>query len=505
MISLLPLPPVQVDLPSWEGESVSRWRALESRAAHLAARAGTGPRFDALLAEARRMLESEHPDVAKRMLTDRRFARAVATVWADSPALAARTMTAELVGALRPTPHRRPSRLTVVIATKLLLGHFDELDTWRPGLFAELTATVRAMVAASVVGRTDTIETLRTQGAFLLDPQGPRTLARHLLSTGTSPHAWFRTHGLAMAVDTRYFHLVRDAVYLVQIEDADPTVAGHPVLTEVRDEVVARQRSATPTSDPDGARRFGHDVLTALLLKDVRRPAPDWLETVTALAGDPRHRQTERWALWWRPLDQRLLDRAVRWMSTADLRAFLDAVEDYGRSRGKTDLTRMIAPRRIFLDGLYEADRIVETRLVLGADVSRRVAGPAGLSRYDAARYSETGGNDKAIIIVDCGDFTLVEGSHNFKLYVFAGRPVARLMNRSERHFTLDDFRDRVPQEHERLHGPERWTMISHQGLWQREAFNFLRHLGVRVEERTLVDERTYLTIQRRRASEGWY
>lgn len=504
MTSLLPLPPVRAELPAWSERTAERWKALETRANVLATRAGTGRRFDALVDEARRMLEDGDPELLSRV-SQRRFARAVVTVWAADPALAARTTTSDLLAALRPSTDRRPSRLTVVTTVLFLLKHYTVLDEWRPGLFAELAATIRAMVAASATGSDDTVETLRTQGSFLLDPQGPRTLARHLLSIGSTPHDWFRAHRLGAATDTRFFHLVRDAVYLVQIEDADPTIEGHAVLAQVRDEVLARQRSTQGQSDPDETRRFGHDVLTALLLKEVRRPATDWLDAVTTIAGDPRHRQTERWSLWWRPLDRRLVERAVRWMSTADLRAFLDAVEDYGRSQGNTDLTRMIAPRRIFLDGLYEADRIVETRLVLGSDVSRRVAGPARLSQYDAARYSETGGNDKAIIIVDCGEFTLVEGSHNFKLYVFAGRPVGRLMNRSERHFTLDDFRDRVPREHERLHGPERWTAISHQGLWQREAFNFLRYLGVSVQERTLVDERTHLAIQRRRASEGWY
>ncbi len=500
MISLLPLPPARADqLAGWSERALTGWSRLEERASVLAAHAGTGRRFDELVQEARGLLDALDRDLPHRMTAEPRFARAVVTAWAGDRDLCERTMTSELVEMLRPVEGRRPSRLAVITTTSLLLAHFDALDEWRPGLFATLAATIRAMVAASAVGRADSVETLRTQGAFLLDPQGPRTLARHLLATGVDPVDWLRAHHLGTMRNLRYAHLLRDAVYLVQIEDADPTVEGHTVLVQVRDEIVARQRSTKDATDSDAARRFGHDVLSALLMKDARRPAADWLDAVTVLAGDPRHRQTERWALWWRPLDPSLVERAVRWMSTADLRAFLEAVAEYGRSQGKSDLTRMLAPRRRFLEGLYETDRIVETRLILGSDVGRRVVGPAGSSSFDAARYSETNGNDKAIIVVDCGDFTVVEGSHNFRLFLFAGEPVHRLMDQRKRHYTLDDFRSLTTAEHEQLHGRGRWTAISHQNGWQREAFSFLRRLGVQVDERSLVDDATYLSIQRRR------
>ena len=484
------------DLPAWDPRAWEAWERKTERVRHISRRAGGGRHFDALVTEARKLLDAgDEPAVVAR-LGSRRFARAVATAWSADADLAQRTMSRTLLAAFRSETAPRPSRLTTIALARVLLAHFDHLDRWADGLFADLAHTVRGAVSAQPERAPDVVEVLRSEGSYLLDPQGPRTLARHLLSTGTDLRAWLRGHHLATEEDTRFARLARDAHYLVQIEDCDPEHGDHAFLRAIAADAVARQKSEQQA----GAHRyFGHDVLEALTAKSSRRPSQAWVDALIAIGGDPRRRQTDRWDLWWGRVHERALAQSLRWMSGADLGTFLDAVEQYGREKGNTDLNRMLEPRRTFLMGLYESDRIRETRLVLGADIARKVA----RSAIDAARYVEPNNQSTAIVILDCGDFTLVEGSHNFRLYLFTGPPVASLMDLRKRHFVLDDFREKARQQHAERDPAGASTAISHNGLWQRGALDFLRRRGIAVDERALVTPNTYAAIQRRRAAEG--
>lgn len=494
----LVLPRPVFALSSWPEDVASTWQERSARARGITRRTGTGRRQQAVVDEARRLLVGGSPDVLRGQLAERRFARAVVQLWALDHDLARRTMSTTLLESLRPSG-RRPSRVMTLTLGDLLLDRFDLLDAWRPGLLAALADVVRDLVAAlparpDLAGRpADLVETFRAHGRFLLHDDGPRALARHLTQEGEDLAGWFRANHLLGLADGRYGQSARDAFYLVRIEDADPSTEGHDFLGALADEVVARAAAG------DGSdRRFGHLALTALCDKPTLHPAAQWLETIVAIAGDPRLSRTTGWQTWWARVDARLREQAVRWMSGADLRAFLEAVTRYGEEQGKSDLTRMFVRRRRFLEGLYESGLIARTRLVLGPEV-RSAVRRAGLSSADAAVYAENGARDKAVLLVDCGEFHLVEGSHNFKLYVYAGAAPASLFDEARRHFRLQDFAERLPAEHTAAHGPGTHVAVVHNGLWQSGALDFLAGQGIRVDERALLDDADFAERRVRR------
>src|SRR5690606_21233387 len=134
------------------------------------------------------------------------------------------------------------------------------------------------------------------------------------------------------------------------------------------------------------------------------------------IAGDPRTRGTHQWETWWGRIDPGSTTRAVRWMQGLNLRAFLDGVERYAIESDKEDMERMLERRARLRLGLYEQDRVHDVRLILGDEIRRYISASTAIPVNDVARLSDVARRSTAVIYVDCGDFSLIEGSHSFPL-----------------------------------------------------------------------------------------
>ncbi|MGF0116028.1 EH signature domain-containing protein [Promicromonospora sp. Marseille-Q5078] len=447
-----------------------------------------------MLGEARTLLESRRSEEIVARSTDRHFARAVVVLWSEEPRLAQRSMTPPLVDAVTAGP---PSRQTVITLAALLLTHYDLLDDWHEGLFAAVTSAVdRAVGGTRHREHQDLVEVIRASGRYVTRVDGPQVLAGELVATGTTPENQPEARALCGNDQGRYARVLRNSYYLAQIHAADHTTDGHAFLAD------ATARATTLRRDEDD-RRFGIAVLTALLDKpDGRMPSASWVEAVVEVGGDPRHEQNPTWREWWAHVPDDLRARAVRWMSGADLRTFLAAVELFGIENGNVDLQRMFPQRQRFLMGLYESGLVRSTRLILGEDVRATVRRVTNLGLYDVPRFADPR-RDTAIVFVDCGDFHLVEGSHNFKLHVYLGEPEPVLTDPLHRSFTRDDLTKTVPYRHQQRHGESAFGAWSHHGsAWLWHALDFLRDGGVSLDESALVTRQDLAyVVQRRRGT----
>jgi len=498
--TLVDLPARTVTLPVWGAAMPAAWTERAQAAGRITTRAGTGRHFDALIAEARTLLIAGHHDALVNRAGDRRFLRAVVTVWADNEPLARSTMTPGLLRSLAVAGSF--SRLTTITAASLLLEHFDLLDHWRPGTFDALAHLVRSAVETSPARRhRDVVEALRVNAAVMFVADGPQRLARWLVTQdGLDPVTWFRGHGLSAHLDSRFGRVARDAYFLAWIEAADASASEHPYLATIKDEAIARQR--TETTDADG-RCFGHVVLEALTKKPTSRPSGTWMEAILDIGGDPTKYETHQWRTWWARVAPEALRQAVRWMQGVNLRAFLDGVDAYARETGNESMKRMLERRRLLLLGLYEQDRARDVRLILGDDIRRWVVRHSAVP-IDAARLRGGISSDTAMVYLDAGDFALVEGSHNFKLHLYVGTGgVPAIADRRTRVFDAVDLRDVYPDRHVITRGGHMYLGVAHQGgEWIRTALDFLRSRGIRLDERALMTPNDYADLARRRA--GW-
>ena len=498
--TVLTLPVPEMRLPAWSSDTVEKWDAHADKARSLGRGAGTGRHFEGLLAQARVLLRAGDLPAIAAWCGHPRSLRAIVTVWRDDPHLARETMTPDLVRSL--VLEAGCSRLTAITTLSLFLEHFDLLDTWYPGLFLSTRDLLWRAVSSQVPrGRSDAVETVRTNATVLLESDGPGRLAAWLTSNGGDLMAWLRDARLSEYADSRFGRLTRDAFYLRWLAAADAESEDHDLLETISSEVVARQRTESSRSD---GRWFGHDVLAALTAKTTRYPSNAWLTAVQAIGGDPRTRETTQWRLWWSQVPPEHVARAVRWLGGGDLKAFLDGIARYAEETHNDDMTRMLDRRRRLLLGLYEQDRVLDVRLVLGDDIGAWVRRSAPV-RIDAARLWDAGKQDTALVYVDCGDFALVEGSHNFKLHLFTRGSVPELADRSRREFRSEEIRENLPALHQSRWGWDSYLGVAHQGgEWIRRALDFLRDRGIQLDERVLMTQNDYADLARRRAA-GWY
>lgn len=496
-MKLRAFPPVPtVAVAAWSESGSIAWANNFTRAAVLVERAGSGRHFTALVGDARTLLDAGDLDALATRLTDRRFVRAVATAWAEDDDLAARTLRLPVIGMI---DDAGVSRLGTLLLARIYLDRFDGLDRWQPGLHAGVRTLVRKAVA-SHPARThvDAMESLRRQDSYLFTADGPARLAAHLVASHRDLTAWFKDSLLSAYSTTRFARVARDEFYLAQVAAADAEQGDHEFLGVITDEVLGRQRTAT--TEEDGW-YFGHRVLLALTDKRTRRPSAVWIQAMLDIGGDPRFQQTESWLTWWERVPEENLKRAVRWMSGINLTAFLDGVEAYAKVQGNVPMQRMLERRKRLLNGLYEQDRIDDVRLVMGSDVSRWIRRSVNVDLGDAARLDGSGLDSTAVIYVNCGDFCLVEGSHNFSLHVYIGGPLEQLENRARTVFHGGFLRDELPGSHLSRRGSRAYTSIAHHasGSWIVKALDFLKGSGVTLDERGLMTKSDFADLSRRR------
>ncbi len=512
-------------LPGWPVGSFDSWDRLTDRAQRLTARAGTGRQFDLLLAEVRHLIDSGRIDLLSARLSERRFARAVVTVWSEDRERARASMTPAVVSLLVDSQAPRPSRLLVAALASMFLTHFDRLDSWSPGLFEATSTAVERAVTQIPVRRTraetppppppshasasvpappppspsppasrDIVDAFQYNSEFLLDIEAPRAVAQGLRATGMALVDWLRLIGINGHVNGRYGIRVREAVFLEKIRSADHTRAeGLGFLPELTSKTVVESLG---TDDM----YFGHQILVAMTDKPDTAPCDEWLDAIVKIGGDPRLQRQAQWHTWWEPLPQAARDKAVRWMSVEDLRLFLTAVENHGLITRNAELQRMFPARKEFLWGLYESGLVRESRVVLGSGARTSVQRQMGRRSINAASLTQRA--DTAIVILDCGDFHVVEGSHSFKFWIYAGRPTAPLFDYSHRVFTPDQLIKDVPEAHAQAHpaGRRAHVGITHAATtWQNHALNFLiETLGAPVDPQRVLTPGDYSTLKHR-------
>lgn len=482
---------VRFELPPWPQETATEWEGLRRRARAVASKVGATRGFTDDLELARALIDRQDIEGIHQRLASARFARAVASVWAHEPERAWISMDDSLVRGLVGARPGAPSRLLLSTMAQVFFTYYDQLDQPRPGIIDALREALvdgmRRRLEQSGSPLNGALGAVQDRAHQLLYPTQLPALAEEIQASGAGLHEWLHRCELDAFDVGRFSVRLRQETYLRQIATADPTRPdGLDFLTDLTAESVCR----APGTE---GWYFGHHVVAALALRPDHPPCDKWMDTMMTIAGDPRLRQTPEWRTWWEPLGERVQRAAIRWLSLEDLELFLDAIERFGEEDYRDDIRRMFPARSAFLRGLYRSNLITETRLVLGDRVRTGVRRHLGNQRADMSRLSDNPG--LAVIIVDCGTFYFVEGSHNFRWGIFAGRTPDRLLDRSVRSYTRTELYEQVVHEHDARHplGAQAREWRTHQGYWAVRAWRFLvERLGIDLDGRVVLDDATY-------------
>lgn len=484
--------PPSVDLQPWPPLFSEAWGGLAGRVRTLTSRAGQGAAFEVLLDEIRDLIDSAQFDEITARVGDRKFLRALVTVWLEDNTRAAASLNESTVTSIQ-SQSANLSRLTSHVLIAVFLNYFDLLDGWAPGLRSRLSGFIREVGATQKMRQrgADIIEEIRAAPQLYLEQDSPKRMADFLLKAGQTLSSHLRAFGGGTLGDGRYGQLVRQELHLAQIRVADP-MEDHDFLYQLRDRAVYGAASAV---DP----LFGHTLLRELVQRSDEAPGPAWLETILEIGGDPRLRHTDAYRTWWRPISEDHARKVTRWLSAEDLKMFLLAVEEFGQQGRVESLKRMFPARKKFMWGLYESGFVRETRLFLGDNARaavRRYLSAEG-QRADFSLYETDA--DTAIIYLDCGPFHIVEGSHSFRMWVYMGEPDETLVNRARRSYTRDDFIKAIPgRRTAKLHSADgrEFDSFVHSGFWQRNPIYFLASQGVRLDIEALLTRDDYAEMK---------
>ena len=293
----------------------------------------------------------------------------------------------------------RPSGLLVESLTKQYFKLYDEVDCYRS-------------FAKWLINAKDKRKELDENTRFLLGEDGPKSVADRCIEQQVDFVTVVQSLGLNKYGAGRYYTVAQLCYYINRLEKLKANESSD-LLTELMHPTAYN----APFTE---YQLLGHRALEILIDKapEGTELNPQWEKFILSVAGDPRiPKDHDNYRKWWSYLGNKRIEKVRSWLSRLDLKIFLEVLEQYAKSRGGADIQRMYPPRKIFLEGLFNAKLVKSTRLYLSSQADAYAK--RHYDRDELPSYSLVTGNQASIIALQIGDRYLVEGSHSCKIWLY--------------------------------------------------------------------------------------
>lgn len=483
----LPHPPqLRMDWPDYVE---SDWSTLFERAEKHAQSSGGGDAFDSMCHRLANAIHRNDSSEVHTALKKRLGARVLTWLWCNDKAILKRSCKVLLLDSLVQQQQPRLTRTTFLQLCQLYFQEFDQLERLESGLFEKLESVLREQSERmprqkNVQGSTDPIRSIQQNIDWLVGINGPARFSQQVRESGAELEQKFVALGLVGYDNGRYADLCRAHYYIETLKQLE-VGQWDPVF----DELLKPSVNRAPFGED---KRIGHVALEILIDRAGSEVSEQWQEFVLGVAGDPRiYSSATNYQEWWKPLGADRVEKVRGWLSREDLKLFLKALEQYGIESGNSDLQRMFPARKRFLEGLYNQKLIRNTRLMLGRSAESIVKRLLGDEIKTNFAVLEGGLSDKAIIYVDCGSFYLVEGSHNFKIWVYLAPPGKIVPSYDYSSFSHSDLTQITPGQYDAMYDLPH-DAVTHNGPWQSKVINFLAEHGVELDIESLLSRAEY-------------
>src|SRR5690554_2908195 len=492
------LPSTDLLVIDWPRGAIESWSTLTEQVKRLGGKAGKNDTYYETAEQLKRLARTMDSHALATLMRKRVAARAMTQLWLEDAGFRESMFSQQILKALVQQQQGELGILPLQNLIALYFRLFDELDQHGDGLRDALELLLKQQLTvrlstpwAAAPGQRDLLSVLHTEGNWLLSIDGPKKLVNQVMQEGWELNQAFLYYELRGLDDGRYARICRAHYYLDTLKDI-PQGEYHPVFAELLKESVSK----APYMD---GKRIGHKALEILIDRSGSDPSEEWQSFIMDLAGDPRISSTARnFIEWWKPLGDARIEQVRTWLYKEDLRLFLRALEQYGKESGDEALQRMFPARKRFIEGLEELKLVRRTRLMLGSTAERAVKWILGNEVKTSFIRLAGAMHDKAVIYIDCGDFCLVEGSHNFKLWVYLQPPWDKLYSDDTRELSHAELTQQAPAAYLNRYGydaPYR-DITHHANTWHNRFFEFLAENGVHIEIESLMfkeDYRNYL------------
>ena len=488
---MLLLPPIpQLSEFSWERFS-QQWNSLTLQTKKIADGAGQGEEFKALEQQINRYVMYDQKEKLKQILIKRKGVRVLTQLWIDKEEVRKNSLNEETIDYIQ-AKHPKLGMSSLMNLISLVYRYFDALVDGN--IFNRLTQWLKQQVEQRLKDRkntSDTILSVLSQAKWLFDLTAPKALVNLAKQNHLDLNEQLKKLRLNELPQGRFLDICHAQYYLDTLKEI-PVGEQHDVLHELLKQDVA-------TMPFEEGKRIGHIALEIIIDRSAGAPSEIWQNFVLNLAGDPRIANTAtNYRQWWKPIGESRVKAVTSWLAKEDLRLFLGAIEEYANYTGDEALNRMFPARKRFLEGLYEHGFVRNARLMLGNQAEhtvKRVLGKSLTTSYINLR----GMTQTSIIYLDCGDFHIIEGSHNFKLWIYMGLPSEKLNDYSLSELNHRELTVRFPYEFRNRLPNGEYSGIQHNpASWQKNAIDFLTQNGVELDLEKLFYKDEYRRYIRR-------
>ncbi len=481
------LPALQFELPEYVGKpNVERYLGMIERLERLAHKAGTGA------ASFRRRMQQLQVllDMGKRANEIVQFPkdiRVLVSLWQEEDTVIEHSpidqATLNHFAMLRP----RQSLLVLFALSQLFFARFDEA-----GDIKAFAAFLRSQFRLNADRKlSQTLARLAEHAENLFAIEGPAWVARYARRGGLPLAAAAVSLGLPLEREGRFFTQCKNMYYLDTLEELQ-VGQDHEVLHELVQKDVYE-------SAYEGGWLLGHKVIQILVDKaSGHKEMPDnWLRIILTIAGDPRvSTRMPNYVRWWALLGEKYIKRVRQWLSKMDLVLFLKILEDYALHSGDIEMQRMFPARRRFLEGIYEKGLVRDSRLFLSRQAQRYLK--HNYRESDIPAYSRVNDASRSVIYLNIDGRYVVEGTHNFSLWVYQQLPPGNPIEDYEQN--VIDIRDLgvgLQEQYQAKFGRKDVTNIRHVSGWQHRAITALRELGTYVNPSDILTSEDYRRYRR--------
>lgn len=472
---MLHLPPIP-ELAQFNWERMSQqWSSLTVQTKKIADGAGQGEEFKALEQQVNRYVMYDQKEKLKQILIKRKGVRVLTQLWIDKEDVRKASLNEETIDYIQ-AKHPKLGMSSLMNLISLVYRYFDALVDGN--IFNRLTQWLNQQIEQRLKDRknsSDTILSVLNQAKWLLDLTAPKALVNLAKQNHLDLNEQLKKLRLNELPQGRFLDICHAQYYLDTLREI-PVGEQHDVLHELLKHDVA-------TMPFEEGKRIGHIALEIIIDRSAGAPSEIWQNFVLNLAGDPRIANTAtNYRQWWKPIGENRVKAVTSWLAKEDLRLFLGAIEEYANYTGDEALNRMFPARKRFLEGLYEHGFVRNARLMLGNQAEHTVKQVLGKS-LTTSYINLRGMTQTSIIYLDCGDFHIIEGSHNFKLWIYMGLPSNKLNDYSLselNHFALTNS---FPQEYKKNYPKGELMPIQHSPTsWQKNAIDFLTQNGIELD-----------------------
>ncbi|MGB3733281.1 EH signature domain-containing protein [Microbacterium sp.] len=425
-----------------------------------------------------------------------RMARALAWLWVETDGDCRDTVSTLLLDAVAA---HTPSRATLHFLARLYFERFDTLDApggrTRRSVLQKLQDTLRTGALEFGDSAPETagiVPSLSTHAETLLARSAPEKFAHESYAAGRQYEAAVRFFGTDGFMSGRFGELVRQYLVLEQLKTIPMDDAG-PLLTELRSPVLHNAAHI-------GGHLFGHAALSVMIDRaGEASPPADWQQAVLDIASDPRRVNSDDFRKWWSKLGPVRVRTVTRWIAVDELALFLDSLKSFAAETGNDDMTRMFLPRKKFLEGLLMDGHVESSRLFLGGR-ARSAVQRRGRSLLSIPLLEGNGVSERALIYLDCGDFHMIEGTHNTKLWAYLLEPPSYVTDWHRYSYTYASLTAGMAEAFDKQHGapgPLNRNDFVHRAHWQDRVLGYLaRHL-IHVNPETVLERHDYSRFRR--------